>query len=1079
MSSRNDNNSSSLPKILRSYRETLVEGGRDGQSEFEVRFGTVGPKTSRAQYQSVIKRILDYGFINTEETYSLNCIPDREKLRVEIKGLQAIQIYCDQDSFQKVMKSVFVTKKEPMEYNGKIVQREDFPEFGFRASLSLETDMTQSPESRELLSRWNNVQKSFRLIHRFTFKHPELGFNLDLSIVKQATSTARSFADSNIANKGERYEIEIEADNSKVHAYKSDGDMLKDLKNMIKLVLSGLQSSNYPISYVKGKEVLDSYIKLLWGEGFDQPIGPRNFVGPSSVSLQRSNLAPKDPALTVPSIQSDYTLTEKADGMRKLLYVDTDLKVYLITTNMDVQFTGAVSNNPESAGTLIDGEHILNAKDGTFINLYAAFDIYYVNKVDVRSVVFISSDTKAPSRLTYLEKSIAALGLRGVVGPLAPIRVESKKFYQISGDQTVFDVSRFLLSRLDTFEYETDGIIFTPSNTGVGVEVGKQRRPLKFTWEQSLKWKPPQYNTIDFLVTFQKRPDGLPTIKTLFQQGLNGAKANEITEYQPVVLRVGFDENKHGYINPCKDVLDQKWRNESSQGKTVYQPVQFFPSNPPDNSAGLGNFVLVPNSSGGKDIVSEEGEVVEDNTIVECRYDQSKKEGWRWIPLRVRYDKTAELRSGKRNFGNAYHVADSNWHSIHHPVTKEMLESGKDLPDQLVGEDVYYSSVKGKSNTVGLRNFHNLYVKKKLITSVARPGQTLIDLAVGQGGDIPKWIAAELAFVLGIDISVDNIENRLNGVCARYLNYAKKTKKIPSAVFVVGSSSGNIRSGEGISTDKGKMIVQSLFGNKQGNGLGRVVEDNIGIGQKGFDICSVQFALHYMFEGQGVLNNFLRNVSETTKVGGYFICTSYDGDRVFQMLQNTAVNDSISLDNNGKKMWEVTKRYSKSSFPDNGSCVGYAIDVYQESIGKTFREYLVKFSYLTRLLEEYGFKLLSVEDAKSLGLPSGTGGFKLLYDAMLRSLGTTSRRSNNYGQADSMSASEQKVSFLNQFAVFKKVSMVDARRVAYTKTNTEVRSQEAEAETEKGVEEGEEMTRALLKPRKVNRKLVLRQKKMD
>ena len=54
---------------------------------------------------------------------------------------------------------------------------------------------------------------------------------------------------------------------------------------------------------------------------------------------------------------------------------------------------------------------------------------------------------------------------------------------------------------------------------------------------------------------------------------------------------------------------------------------------------------------------------------------------------------------------------------------------------------------------------------------VSKPGNTLVDLAVGMGGDIPKWIKSKLSFVLGIDKSSDNIENRAIGACARYLNF--------------------------------------------------------------------------------------------------------------------------------------------------------------------------------------------------------------------------------------------------------------------------------------------------------------------
>jgi hypothetical protein len=55
--------------------------------------------------------------------------------------------------------------------------------------------------------------------------------------------------------------------------------------------------------------------------------------------------------------------------------------------------------------------------------------------------------------------------------------------------------------------------------------------------------------------------------------------------------------------------------------------------------------------------------------------------------------------------------------------------------------------------------------------------------------------------------------------------------------------------------------------------------------------------------------------------------------------------------NNGKKIYELTKQYSQTGFPDENS-IGYAIDVYQESINKTFREYLVNYPLLVRMMEK-------------------------------------------------------------------------------------------------------------------------------
>ena len=46
------------------------------------------------------------------------------------------------------------------------------------------------------------------------------------------------------------------------------------------------------------------------------------------------------------------------------------------------------------------------------------------------------------------------------------------------------------------------------------------------------------------------------------------------------------------------------------------------------------------------------------------------------------------------------------------------------------------------------------------------------------------------------------------------------------------------------------------------------------------NVSSIQFALHYMFENTETLHNFLdMNIAECTKLGGYFIGTSYDGKK--------------------------------------------------------------------------------------------------------------------------------------------------------------------------------------------------------
>ena len=82
-------------------------------------------------------------------------------------------------------------------------------------------------------------------------------------------------------------------------------------------------------------------------------------------------------------------------------------------------------------------------------------------------------------------------------------------------------------------------------NTGVGSDKeGQTTLPNKITWDLSFKWKPPKYNTIDFLVEIQKDINGKDSVKNIFQEGTNLASAVQISKYKTIILRVGFEEGK-------------------------------------------------------------------------------------------------------------------------------------------------------------------------------------------------------------------------------------------------------------------------------------------------------------------------------------------------------------------------------------------------------------------------------------------------------------------------------------------------------------------------------------------------------
>ena len=113
----------------------------------------------------------------------------------------------------------------------------------------------------------------------------------------------------------------------------------------------------------------------------------------------------------------------------------------------------------------------------------------------------------------------------------------------------------------------------------------------------------------------------------------------------------------------------------------------------------------------------------------------------------------------------------------------------------------------------------------------------------GKGGDIPKWISANLSFIFGIDYSKDNIRNPVDGVCSRYLNYKQKFDQVPDALFVYGNSSKNIKDTTGIYSDVGKDITKAIFGIGSKEKLGKGVLKSYGVASDGFHISSIQFAI--------------------------------------------------------------------------------------------------------------------------------------------------------------------------------------------------------------------------------------------
>ena len=1128
------------------------------QNEFEIRFGTnttSGRPLSKIDYDNVVKQLLKAGFTtNLPQGHDYlrinyqNSLSDSRKMadvRAEIVGLDLIQEYCETNSIQSLLdkpwnstqKLQFTKKNLPRNAKDEPLKPIDMYDMGFRVSYQLEqTFHAGVPFIKQVIQTWADRKKTFRMMNRVRFSHPDLPIFADLSIVRSSKKYAGkpradfvqgggykhpsnvqiptyTLQESGVLEAAETYEIELELDNHRIgvgkSSYETVDQVMDALRKAIRVVLCGIQQCFYPISFTERDEVMNQYMKLIREEkdyeykkiNFTDRDFSKQFVfiGPGSVTLQRENVLKKEGSTAV-SVLENYTVTEKADGSRKLMFISGDGRIYLIDNRFNVQFTGMKTDEKTTYGSILDGELIQYDKEGNPLNLYAAFDLYFVGGKNIREKPFISgatvsgatvsgatdksgatvsgatdkSGTKSGTnqsegiyRLSVLNKLVETLKPSSIVGE-KPIQiwkqtkdkkgnpvwfnaksgvfvktkplieyscnliVQCKRFEIVSENQTIFEGCAKIMKDVadGLFPYHTDGLIFTPSNTGVGGTRTGEAGPLSSaTWEHSLKWKPAEQNTVDFLVTVKTDSSGREEITHIYKDGVNTTGAVSIEQYKTLELMCGYKKSD-GFMNPYQDMIDGVVPVSSKEDKQ-YRPELFRPTDPYDVNA----YVTKVKLRNGE-MVSEEGEYFADSTIVEFRYDMSRAPDQRWVPLRMRADKTQQLRNGDRQFGNAYHVANSNWRSIHYPVTEEMITTGVGIPD-LIEEGVYYKG-NTENNTQGLRDFHNLFVKKALILGVSNRGDMLIDYAVGMGGDLPKWTAARLSFVFGIDISHANIHNGKRGACARFLGMKSENTSVPSCLFAVGNSGLNIRGLDAFPGDQGtkdKRVVQAIFGKgaKDPVVLGKGVVAQYGVGEGGFQISSCQFALHYFFENKVAFHGFLRNLAECTRDQGYFIGTCYDGRSIFKLLSKKRDGESVVFsteDRRGRKarICEIVKRYSDTGFPDDDTSLGYPVEVFQESIGQFAREYLVNFAFFVEKMDDYGFKLVTKDEARQMGLPNATGLFSELHYAMRNEIRRNPKTEADYKEAPFMTYAEQSLSFLNRYFVFRKVMSVDAAK---------------------------------------------------
>lgn len=670
----------------------IKEANKDLQQELEIRFGffikdKFIPGVSLNSFDKYITAVSQW-----EKT---NKIEDSLTLDTSYPGFLVKSEVMDK------MKVVRVSWKKKIKVSTFPL---DIPDYNIRFGLSKEIPRI-APESP-------GDPLFFRHKQRTSYEYNSL-LRYDFTIVKQG-KTKKEMEESE-----PKYEVEIEYLNgfgktvNKEMVYNS---IVSNIETGIRI----MQDNFFVMTETEKSRVITQFKEITKQSNPNKPFF--SFIGPQPVSFKRNHLA------LLKKVK--YSVTEKADGDRAILFINNNGILYIIKSSLDIVKVGLV--NKEFSNTLIDGE-FLNYKNtlSKETNLFLSFDISFYKNRDLKG----DSEFNLEKRHNLLKK---------VVESKFGVLIKSEKRFSMKVEVKEFrfgelsEAAEEILKRFDDpgkRPYEIDGLIYTPVD---------EPYPLKNTKNPILKWKPPELNTIDFLAQ---------------QVGFLEDKTNTGKFVQVWHLRVSTTEENAGKF-------------EKPEGKLLVEPIK--------TNKWFKKFVRLFQPSGSLDAfetVVDSGALSKDNqrffnnTVIEFRY--SKKDS-RFIPIRTRWDKTnAPLRKGP-NFET---IALDTWNSIIFPVTRNDITTN--IPLQ---------QLRNESIVINMRRFHN-WVKSDLLSNFE--GFTdLLDLSSGKGGDILKWNHIGFDNVIGFDIdrvSVLEAKRRLDS-----LKTQKKLKDIQIQFFEADLGKDNV-----------------------------------------------------------------------------------------------------------------------------------------------------------------------------------------------------------------------------------------------------------------------------------------------
>ena len=648
-------------------------------------------------------------------------------------------------------------------------------------------------------------------------------------------------------------------------------------------------------------------------------------LGSNPVELNKNLYVTK----VLPNIQN-FIVTEKIDGIRSMIIIyPHDGMCYII-------------NNKNKDGFSIK-PLTLSTSDSMFANVsciildseaidskYYIFDVikYEVNITTNKGKINNVHEMPFNKRLAYIKL---------IVDHSNELLIDNepflfaKHFIELTTDSYMIDIKTFYNDMLQIQNYSIDGLIIISKNDNYDNTL-------------NYKWKP--VITIDFVA--KQCPNDmlgiLPYIikpnKTLYLL-FCGIRSIEYKQW-------GIERFKlYDQIFPSVCVNKYGKTNDS------YIPIQFSPSADP--------YAYLFWSD--NDTLN--------NKVIELSYDNNE-----WVFLKVRHDRVNDLNR-KTYYGNNFKVAEQMWMNYKNPLTLDIVCSAFNTANNtanntgnklnIISNSISISNSyfkKESTEYVAMRKFNN-YVKKEIISSITQPRYTeiyqwVIELASGKGQDLQKYIDCGFQKILMTDIDIDALSEIINRKHKYISNINSNNVHRNSNKFKIRKETQETQeTQEKICTNEFSKIyikqLNLLDCYKKNTEL--IYNSQYGVPLEGSKLVVCNLALHYIIPNKLKSQNFVNFLNKILATDGIFIFTSFNGEKIFKLLELNANSDGIwnKYNNAGKLLYSIKKKY-KGVFTGSNQQIGVLLPF---TDGEYYTENLININTLNAQLAKKKIKLIA------------------------------------------------------------------------------------------------------------------------